>query len=426
MSSAKTSPTLVLNEKIQSLWNEGKDVLHLGFGESRFPTHPLLKNALSKGASNRSYLPSTGTEKLKNIIAKYYSKKLSRTLSANQILVGVGSKSLLYSMIQSLEGNILLPKPSWVSYTSMAALCGKSVIQFNLERDHEYSLDLDTIHLAYHAAKKNGQNPKILILNSPNNPIGNSYSSNDLNMVTDWAKENNLVILSDEIYSLITHNENTHTSPSSTYPEKTIVFGGLSKHLSLGGWRVGIAIVPDNAFGQGLVNNFNLIAGSIWSCVPAPIQIVAETAFSANPEIESYIHTCTKIHQIRTHYVYDHLKALGVSCPKPTGAFYIYISFKNYDRVLAMMGIDSCEDLANHLLETYEIATLPGVAFGDDPDELCLRISTSYLDMETDEKAELILKSFNSGINPTAMMNDHHPKTNLFLNRMDEFLSSLN
>ena len=426
MLKTKSSPTLVINERVQSMWAAGKDVLHLGFGESRFPTHPLLKNALALGATNRSYLPATGTKKLKKIIADYYSIKLKIPISPKQILIGIGSKSLLYSMIYSLEGNLLIPKPSWVSYNSMATLSGKSVIQFDLDRKNEFSINLDVLNKTYQSAKENGQNPKILILNTPNNPIGNSFSSSDIKMVTLWAKKNDITILSDEIYSLLTHSGNTHISPSKFYPEKTIVFGGLSKHLSLGGWRLGIAIVPKNEFGLRLIDNFNSIAGSIWSCVPSPIQVMAETAFGQHEEIESYIKACTKIHEIRTHYVYNHLKELGFSCPKPTGAFYIYISFKAYASVLALMGIGSCQELANHLLESYEIATLPGAEFGDDPNELCLRISTSYLDMETDKRSELILNTFNTGIDSKVFMMNHHPRTNLFLNRMDEFLSSLN
>ncbi len=426
MPSTNPSPTLVINDQVNALWKQGKDVLHLAFGESRFPVHPLIKNALTNAVSNRSYLPSSGTEKLKKIVADYYSKKLNTSLHPNQILIGVGSKSLLFSMIHALDGDILLPKPSWVSYSSIAKLIGKNLTRFKLDRDKDFRLNIDRVDEAYRSAISKGQNPKSIIINSPNNPIGNTFPKIDIETVSSWAKKQNVAILSDEIYRLITHEGVSYQSSYEFYPEKTIVFSGLSKHLSLGGWRIGIAILPNNGFGAKLGSHFNAVAGSIWSCVPAPFQIIAETAFSGDDQIESYIQTCRNIHETRTHYVYHGLKELGLNCPKPTGAFYVYASFKNFEKSLNSMGIDSCQKLAEYLLNKYEIATLPGSAFGDDPENLCLRISTSYLDMETDEKAQQILDIFSNGIDSTSFMKDYHPRTNLFLSRMNKFLSSLN
>ncbi len=426
MSSTNASPTLVINDRVKALWEEGKDVLHLGFGESRFPVHPLIKSALIDAASNRSYLPSSGTEKLKKIVADYYAKKLNVSLNPNQILIGIGSKSLLFSMIHAIDGDILLPKPSWVSYSSIAKLTGKKITRFDLDRDHGFRLSIDSVISGYDSAKSSGQNPKMVVLNSPNNPVGNSFSNSDLETVSNWARKKNITILSDEIYGLVTHNGNKHQSIFEFYPERTIVFSGLSKHLSLGGYRIGIAIVPNNEFGTELASQFNAIAGSIWSCVPAPFQAMAETAFAHDDEIENYIQTCTKIHGTRTHYVYHGLKEMNLECPKPSGGFYVYASYKNFEGALKNLGIESCKDLAEYLLGNSEIATLPGVAFGDDSKNLCLRISTSYLDMETDEKAQHILDTFMSGIEPITFMKDHHPQTNLFLKRMNDFLSSLN
>jgi aspartate/methionine/tyrosine aminotransferase len=329
-------------------------------------------------------------------------------------------------VIHALDGDILLPKPSWVSYSSIAKLIGKNLTRFNLDRDKDFRLNIDRVDEAYRSAISKGQNPTSIIINSPNNPVGNSFSKKDIESVSTWAKQKELTILSDEIYSLITHSVVAHSSPSTYYPEKTIVFGGLSKHLSLGGWRIGIAILPNNEFGSKLGSHFNAVAGSIWSCVPAPFQIMAETAFGDDEQIEKYIQTCAQIHETRTHYVYHGLKELGLNCPKPTGAFYVYASFKNFEKSLNSMGIDSCQKLAEYLLNKYEIATLPGSAFGDDPENLCLRISTSYLDMETDQKAQQILDNFSNGIDSTLFMKDYHPRTNLFLSRMNKFLSSLN
>ena len=425
MKQIKRSPTLLINEKVKTMWQRGEDILHLAFGESRFPVHPDLSKALNDGISNRSYLSSLGTKSLRIKIADYYSKQLNVDISYNQVIVGVGSKSLLYSMIQAIDGDILLPKPSWVSYSSIATMCNKSIKRFYLDKDNGYKLNIESLKSAYSSAKKNGINPSMLVLNSPNNPVGNSFSKPDIELAAYWAQENDITILSDEIYGLITFKGNKHYTPLSHYPGKTIVFSGLSKHLSLGGWRLGISILPRNTFGQQLISKFESISGNIWSCVPAPFQLVGETAFSDNEAIADYINVCANIHRIRTLFIYDHFQDLGIDCPRPTGGFYIYASFKKWSDQLSKIDIISCVSLSEYLLDKYNIATLPGSAFGDDPENLCLRISSSYLDMETDEAAQKILDIYNDGTDEKSFINDHHPRLKLFISKMNDFLNTI-
>ncbi len=425
MKQIKKSPTLLINEKVKTMWQDGEDILHLAFGESRFPVHPDLSKALNDGISNRSYLSSLGTKSLRIKIADYYSKQLNVDISYNQVIVGVGSKSLLYSMIQAIDGDILLPKPSWVSYSSIATMCNKSIKRFYLDKDNGYKLNIESLKSAYSSAKKKGINPSMLVLNSPNNPVGNSFSRSNIELAAYWAQENDITILSDEIYGLITFKGNKHYTPLSHYPGKTIVFSGLSKHLSLGGWRLGISILPRNTFGQQLISKFESISGNIWSCVPAPFQLVGETAFSDNEAIADYINVCANIHRIRTLFIYDHFQDLGIDCPRPTGGFYIYASFKKWSDQLSKIDIISCVTLSEYLLDKYNIATLPGSAFGDDPENLCLRISSSYLDMETDEAAQKILDIYNDGADEKSFINDHHPRLKLFISKMNDFLNTI-
>lgn len=425
MGQIKKSPTLLINEKVKTMWQQGEDILHAAFGESRFPVHPDLSKALDNGKSNRSYLSSLGTDRLRSKIADYYTKKLGKEISYDQVIVGVGSKSLLYSIIKAIDGDLLLPKPSWVSYSSIATMCNKDITRFDLDKDNEYKINIDSLNNAYNSEKKSGEKPSMLILNSPNNPVGNSFDRSDIELVAKWAQINNITVLSDEIYGLITFKDNIHHTPLSYYPDKTIIFSGLSKHLSLGGWRLGISILPRNSFGKRLISKFESIAGSIWSCVPAPFQIVGETAFSDNKSIENYINVCANIHRIRTLFIYDYFQDLGIDCPKPTGGFYIYASFKKWSDQLSKKGIISCTSLSEYLLDKYKIATLPGSAFGDEPENFCLRISSSYLDMETDETAQKILNIYNDGTDEESFINDHHPRLKLFLSKMNAFLNTL-
>ena len=426
MKQIKRSPTLLINEKVKAMWQNGEDILHVAFGESRFPVHPGLSKALNDGMSNRSYLSSLGTDSLRTKIAEYYTKQLNIDISYDQVIVGVGSKSLLYSIIQAIDGDILLPRPSWVSYSSIATMCNRSIKRFDLNKNNGYKLNIDSLKDAYSSAKNSGVNPSMLVLNSPNNPVGNSFEKSDIQSVGNWAQENNITILSDEIYGLITFKENKHHTPLTYYPDKTIVFSGLSKHLSLGGWRLGISILPRNSFGQQLISKFESISGNIWSCVPSPFQVVGETAFSNNESIADYINVCTNIHRVRTLFIYEQFQDLGIDCPRPTGGFYIYASFKKWSDQLSKIDIISCTSLSEYLLDKYKIATLPGSAFGDDPENLCLRISSSYLDMETDESAQKILDIYNDGTDERSFINDHHPRLKLFISKMNDFLNTIN
>ena len=426
MKQIKRSPTLLINEKVKAMWQDGEDILHVAFGESRFPVHPDLSKALNDGMSNRSYLSSLGTDSLRTKIAEYYTKQLNIDISYDQVIVGVGSKSLLYSIIQAIDGDILLPRPSWVSYSSIATMCNRSIKRFDLNKNNGYNLNIDSLKDAYSSAKNSGVNPSMLVLNSPNNPVGNSFEKSDIQSVANWAQENNITILSDEIYGLITFKENKHHTPLTYYPDKTIVFSGLSKHLSLGGWRLGISILPRNLFGQQLISKFESISGNIWSCVPSPFQVVGETAFSDNESIADYINVCTNIHRVRTLFIYEQFQDLGIDCPRPTGGFYIYASFKKWSDQLSKIDIISCTSLSEYLLDKYKIATLPGSAFGDNPENLCLRISSSYLDMETDESAQKILDIYNDGTDERSFINDHHPRLKLFISKMNDFLNTIN
>ena len=426
MKQIKRSPTLLINEKVKTMWQDGEDILHVAFGESRFPVHPYLSKALNDGMSNRSYLSSLGTDSLRTKIAEYYTKQLNIDISYDQVIVGVGSKSLLYSIIQAIDGDILLPRPSWVSYSSIATMCNRSIKRFDLNKNNGYNLNIDSLKDAYSSAKNSGVNPSMLVLNSPNNPVGNSFEKSDIQSVANWAQENNITILSDEIYGLITFKENKHHTPLTYYPDKSIVFSGLSKHLSLGGWRLGISILPRNSFGQQLISKFESISGNIWSCVPSPFQVVGETAFSDNESIADYINVCTNIHRVRTLFIYEQFQDLGIDCPRPTGGFYIYASFKKWSDQLSKIDIISCSSLSEYLLDKYKIATLPGSAFGDNPENLCLRISSSYLDMETDESAQKILDIYNDGTDERSFINDHHPRLKLFISKMNDFLNTIN
>ncbi len=419
------SPTLVINDRIKEMMAAGQEVFHLGFGESRFPVHPTLARALQDNVHKRSYLPALGIPELRAAIAAYYSKKFDRPVSPEQVVIGPGSKALLFALMQALDADILLPTPAWVSYGAQAQLAGRPLLQAPMDPAADYAVDVDRLAHTIDQASTEWRQPDLLLLNTPNNPTGTVMSTEAVEAAATFARTRKMVIFSDEIYSLVTHPDITFASPAQYYPEGTVVFGGLSKHMSLGGWRFGLAILPPGEAGTQLARALQAIAGCTWSCVAGPVQYAALKAYSGSPEIENYIEACTCLHSARTNYLYEAFEEFGLACPTPQGGFYLYPSFARWREPLAARNVNTCQDLAMHLLDRYQIAVLPGSAFGDDPYALAVRISSSYLDAETEEQATTLIEAFQQNGNPEHFFQDHHPRLRQFNERMADFIGEL-
>jgi aspartate/methionine/tyrosine aminotransferase len=417
------SATLVMNEKVNSMWEAGQNVFHLGFGESRFPVHPLMAKSLADHSVKHSYVPLQGIQELRQKVSAFYNRHFQLNSNENQIIVGVGSKSLLYAVMHSLPGDVILPVPAWVSYKDHAELNDRQVIPFDLDRENGFQVSIDALANARAQATPG---PCMLVLTNPNNPTGTILSEENVKAVADYCRKNDIIILSDEIYSLLTHEGFDHRTPAQYYPEGTIVLGGLSKILSLGGWRMGVAIVPEGEIGNQIIDGFRHIAGSIWSCVSAPIQYASITAYEDASEIENYIHTCGAMHQIRTRYLYEEMASLGIPCASPQGAFYLYPNFMPWAESLKSKGIHSDHELSLHLLEKYEIAVLGGSEFLDNPQHYAVRLATSYIDAESDEAAATLVRAYQRNPDPQSFIQDHHPRFKAMVQRLGDFISAIN
>lgn len=414
--------TLHMNERVQAMWASGQTVYHLGFGESRFPVHPKMQEALRANAHQKSYLPGQGLLELREAVAAFYSKQLRRTVSPAQVVVGPGSKSLIFALQMALDAELLLPTPSWVSYAPQAQLLGKSVRRIPASSRDNYILTLDALS---ETVLRSPSPTKMLLLNSPCNPTGGMLEPSFLQVVADFCRREQILVLSDEIYGLVSHGIRPHVSIAEYYPEGTVVLGGLSKHLSLGGWRLGVAVLPAGQASNDLMLAVRTIASEIWSTPTAPVQFAAVVAYRDDPELAAYIDECARLHTIRTQHFWRELTALGVSCGQPQGGFYLFANFDRWRESLAVLGVRSSPDLAIFLLEEYQLATLPGTAFGAPPEDLSLRLATSYVDMEDDSAAERILAAFRANADPGALMRDHHPAMNEAIGRFRQFVSRL-
>src|SRR5438132_7209893 len=167
-----TSATLSLNEAVAKRRAAGRETIHLGFGEASFPLHPLLAKALAEAAKHTGYAPVLGVPELRRAIAEYLARKRGLTFSSDQIIVAPGSKPLLYALMQVLEGDLLLPVPSWVSYAPQARLAGKRIIAVPTDPHDHHRLIPHMLSEALARAQRDGATPRLLLVNSPNNPTG--------------------------------------------------------------------------------------------------------------------------------------------------------------------------------------------------------------------------------------------------------------
>jgi aspartate/methionine/tyrosine aminotransferase len=409
----KPSATLAINEQVTAMRAAGQDIYHLGFGESRFPVHPKVIQSLRENADKHAYLPGQGLRDLRQAVAGYYNRQLGASIDPSQVIIAPGSKILLYALLLCIRGDVVLPCPSWVSYKPQAMLLNKRITWITTRVRENHRVQVARLQEAVARARREGVDPRILLLNSPHNPTGVVFQREQLQSVVSFCRAEGITIVSDEIYALIPHVEGTHLSAASLYPEGTVLTGGLSKHLSLGGWRLGVGVVPDSVDGDRLMNALISVASETWSAVSGPIQYAAVVAYGEDPEIEAYRRACTHLHALRTRYLRRQLVEAGVECGMPGGAFYLYPCFGPWRHELRRMGVYTSDQLAGLLLSTQQVATLPGSDFGAPPNDLCLRLATSYVDFEEgDAGGERLLQALADASNADsdAFVEAHCPR----------------
>lgn len=395
MQNLASSATLSMNEAVKARKAAGRKTIHLGFGEASFPLHPLLKEALSRAATHTGYGPLQGIPTLRKAIANYLERTRQIAAAPEYVAVAPGSKPLLYALMQILDGDVLLPIPSWVSYAPQARLAGKQVFGVESDPADAHTLTRERLSNTLAQARQQGASPRILVVNTPSNPTGGMFSSQDAEAIAMWCKAEGITLICDEIYAELAHGWREHVSPARFYPEGSIVTGGLSKAFSAGGWRLGYASLPITDDGKRLMTALRAMASEIWSSATTPVQEAATVAYTYPPELERYVRRSATIHGYATNRLYEKLVDLRIDCPQPAGAFYLYPDFSPLRTKLQKRGITTSEELAHHLLEEWDIATLPGVAFGDRPDALRLRLATSMLyvpeDVESEEEKDVVL-----------------------------------
>ncbi len=368
------SPTLWANDLVHEKRSDGQTVYHMGFGESPFPVPERLQKALATAAYRKEYLKADGLDDLVEAVKDYYRPiHGDEYIDATDVIVAPGSKLILYALQMAIEGDLLMPVPSWVSYDPQAKMLHTDVVKVPTQLDDDgYHIDPETLRSVIENARAEGKNPTKIIINAPSNPTGLTIPAAELPAIAKVCQEEGVFIISDEIYGLVSF-DGEYRSIAPKAPEITAVTTGLSKHLSLGGWRIGVGFIPKGV--EGLHDALRCIVSETWSCVSSPVQQACVEAYKGHQDIEEHIQACTDIHQLMNQTVSKGLQAHGIVAPLAQGAFYNYPDFAPFREVLAENGLKTSQDVHEVLLQEYNLATLPGKAFGAEEDVLTLRLS---------------------------------------------------
>ena len=371
----KPSSTLRINELSKELESQGKEIFKFGFGQSPFKVPEDVVSELKKNAHHNKYLPMQGLLELRSAIAKFESKKKQNEYNASNIIVGPGSKELMFSLHMLFDGEVLLPAPSWVSYKPQAIL-GRNKIHFiETNREKNWFPSAESIEKIVSIDKNKNY---LLFLNSPNNPSG--LVCENLEEIAEVVKKYKILILSDEIYSDLTY-ETGYRSISEFCPNQTIISNGLSKWCGADGWRLGYFVIP-NQFIK-LRESLKVLASETFTSVSAPIQYAAIAAFENDHS--KYLNISRSILKSVGNYVYENLRSNKVLISKPQGGFYLMPEFLDKK-------FKSSEDMCKDMLNKFGIATLPGTDFGFSENKMYARISF------TDFNGEEFMKNIPKGL----------------------------
>lgn len=373
------SATLVINDRSKSLAAKGRKIFKLGLGQSPFPVPHQVVEALKYHAHEKAYLPAKGLPELRTAVADFHRRHDSVERCAEDVLVGPGSKELMFMLQLVYYGELIVPTPCWVSYVPQAKMLGRRVSLIHTTFEDRWRITAEKLERRI-SQDHDQLRPRILMLNYPGNPEGCSYSADELADLAEVARKFQVILLSDEIYGQL-HFAGEHISVARYYSEGTIISSGLSKWCGAGGWRLGTFTFPPEL--SWLLDAMAVAASETFTSVCAPIQCASVTAFAGSDEIERYLAHARRI-----------LSALGKRCARtlqdglirvhsPSGAFYLFLDFSALGEKFASRGIKDSKTLCERLLDDTGVAILPGEVFGRPCEELTARMA--YVDFNGGE-----------------------------------------
>jgi len=357
MARVKPSATVALLSLVASLRAEGRDIISLGAGEPDFDTPQAIKDAAIKAitAGATKYTPTDGTAELKAAIQRKFARDNQLAYAPSQIIVSTGAKQSLFNLCMSLLGpgdEAIIPAPYWVSYPDMVRLADAEPIIVAAGIDQEFKITPRQLSDAITAKTR------LVILNSPSNPTGASYSPAEISALGKVLEEHaQIVIASDEIYEPVHWAGEPCISFAAACPalyDRTVTINGVSKAYAMTGWRIGYAAGPEQ-----LVRAMTTIQSQSTS---NPCSVSQAAAVAALDGDQSVVAAMTTEYKRRHDFLIDALRAMpGIECRAGEGTFY---AFPRVTGVLERLNLGSDTDLAEYLISKADVASVPGSAFG--------------------------------------------------------------
>jgi aspartate aminotransferase len=368
------SATLAINERSRRLADAGRDIYRLGLGQSPFPVPDHVRAALAAHAHQKDYLAVKGLPALRQAVVDWVRRTEGIDYAPDNVLIGPGTKELMFIVQLVYYGDLVIPSPSWVSYAPQARIIGRHIHWLPTRPETGLGVEPDALEAL---CRKDPDRPRLLILNSPSNPTGLCYSAGQLEAIAEVLRRYRVLALSDEIYSG-THYSDGHLSLARFYPEGTIISNGLSKWCGAGGWRLGFFVFPETL--SWLANAMAVVASETFTATSAPIQYAAVEALREHPDMLTYLDHSRRILATLSDYAYRGLTDAGAVMSPAGGGFYLFPRFESRRAALAGRGVEDGPTLCERLLEETGVATLPGDCFGRPTRELSARLAVVDFD----------------------------------------------
>lgn len=355
------SATLAVDGKAKALKAAGRPVIGFGAGEPDFPTPDYIVNAAIDAAklpANHRYTPTPGLPELRDAIVKKTKRDSNYEITADQVLVTNGGKQSVYQSFASVldpGDEVLLPSPYWTTYPECIKLAGGIPVEVFADESQNYLVSVAQLEKAL------TPKTKVLLFCSPSNPTGSVYSPQQVKEIGQWAYQNGLWVITDEIYEHLLYDGAIAPSICVAVPEladRTIIINGVAKTYAMTGWRVGWMIGP-----KDLIKAATNLQSHLSSNVSNVSQRAAIAALTGDL---SAVHKMGEAFDRRRKLIVKLLNEIpGVSCPTPTGAFYVYPSVKNIlGKEIRGKRPKTSAELATLILDEVEVAAVPGEAFG--------------------------------------------------------------
>jgi aspartate aminotransferase len=355
------SATLAVDSKAKALKAAGRPVIGFGAGEPDFPTPDYIVNSAIEAAkvvANHRYTPAAGLPELRDAIVKKTKRDSNYEITSDQVLVTNGGKQAVYQAFASIldpGDEVILPSPYWTTYPECIKLAGGVSVEVFADESQNYLVSVEQLE------KVRTAKTKVLLFCSPSNPTGSVYSPEQVKAIGNWALANGLWVVTDEIYEHLLYDGATAPSICVAVPalaDRTIIINGVAKTYAMTGWRVGWMIGP-----KDVIKAATNLQSHLSSNVSNISQRAAITALTGDL---SAVHKMGEAFDRRRKLIVKLLNEIpGVSCPNPTGAFYVYPSVKGVlGKEIRGKRPKTSAELATLILEEVEVAAVPGEAFG--------------------------------------------------------------